>query len=107
MTDRQRGLDRRDFLRIGLVAGPASLVAACGWDGGAVLEPKLRAFSRVNDWVGEKVLHSSSRMAPEYPLHARTPDSNFPSYSITYNKTGTFPYPPDPAKWALHVGGLV
>ena len=27
-------LDRRDFLRLGLVAGPASLVAGCGWDGG-------------------------------------------------------------------------
>ena len=47
---------RRDFLRLGLAAGPASLVAACGWDGGAFLEPRLRAFSRLNDWVGEKIL---------------------------------------------------
>ena len=42
---------RRDFLRLGLAAGPASLVAACGWDGGAFLEPKLRAFGRLNDWA--------------------------------------------------------
>ena len=33
MTDRG-GVSRRDFLRLGLAAGPASLVAACGWDGG-------------------------------------------------------------------------
>ena len=107
MTDRPRGLDRRDFLRLGLVAGPASLVASCGWDGGAVLEPRLRAFGRVNDWVGEKLWHSSSRLAPEYPVQDRTAAANFPSYSITYNKTGSFPYPPDPEGWRLQVGGLV
>lgn len=107
MTERPRGLDRRDFFRLGLVAGPASLVAACGWDGGTVLGARLRAFGRVNDWVGEKVFHSSTRLAPQYPLDARTPERNFPSYSITYNETGSFPYPADSAKWALNVGGLV
>jgi DMSO/TMAO reductase YedYZ molybdopterin-dependent catalytic subunit len=107
MTDHQSGgLNRRDFVRLGLLAGPASLVAACGWDGGPVLEPKLRAFSRINDWVGEK-LSSSSRLAPQYPVGERTVENNFPSYSITYNRTGTFPYPPDSAKWKLNVGGLV
>ena len=107
MTDRMRGLNRRDFFRIGLVAGPASLMASCGWDGGTALEPKLRAVSRVNDWVGEKFLQSSSRLAPQYPVSSRTPEENFPAYSITYNQTGSLPYPPDPARWALQVGGMV
>jgi hypothetical protein len=48
MTDRKPGLSRRDFMRLGLVA-PASFAAACGWDGGSVLEPRLRAISRIND----------------------------------------------------------
>jgi DMSO/TMAO reductase YedYZ molybdopterin-dependent catalytic subunit len=107
MTDGPRRLDRRDFVRLGLVAGPASLIAACGWDGGPVLQPKLRAFSRVNDWVGEKILHSSSRLAQQYPVSARTAAADFPSYSITYNRTGSFPVLPDPRSWALQVGGLV
>ena len=89
MTDRP-GLTRRDFMRLGLVA-PASLVAACGWDGGPVLEPRLRAFSRLNDWVGEKILFSPSRLAPEYPIAQRTPVMAFPAYSITHNTTGQLP----------------
>lgn len=100
-------LTRRDLLRLGMVAGPAALVAACGWDGGPFLEPKLRAFSRINDWVGEKILLSSSRLAREYPVSERTPVEQFPSYSITYNQTGAFPLVRDPRKWSLDVGGLV
>ena len=103
MTDRP-GLTRRDFMRLGLVA-PASLAAACGWDGGPVLEPRLRALSRLNDWVGEKILFSPSRLAPEYPIARRTPVMAFPAYSITRNKSGHFPEPP--GEWALEVGGLV
>jgi len=106
MTDRP-GLTRRDWLRLGLVAGPTALVAACGWDGGPALEPKLRAFSRVNDWLGEKVLLSKSRPAPEYPVSARTVEQNFPAYSITYNDTGNFPSVPKSGLWALEIGGLV
>jgi DMSO/TMAO reductase YedYZ molybdopterin-dependent catalytic subunit len=106
MTERFR-LTRRDFLRLGAVTGPASIVAACGWDGGSALEPKLRAFSRINDWVSENVLQSSNRLAREYPVSARTRAENFPSYSITYNRTGSFPSPPSPKDWSLEVGGLV
>lgn len=98
----ERRLDRRDFLRLGLVAGPASLVAACGWDGGSAIEPKLRAFSRVNDWVGEKILLSSSRLAREYPVSERTRD--FPEYHVQR------PNPPsleDGTEWSLEVGGEV
>ena len=101
------GLTRRDFLRLGAVAGPAAVVAACGWDGGATLEPRLRAFSRINDWVGEKLIQSPTRLAMEYPVSARTEMENFPSYSITYNRTGVFPSPASLKDWALEVGGLV
>jgi DMSO/TMAO reductase YedYZ molybdopterin-dependent catalytic subunit len=100
-------LTRRDLFRLGLAAGPAALVAACGWDGGPLLEPRLRAFSRVNDWVGEKILLSRGRLAREYPVEARTAPLDFPSYSITYNRTRGFPALERPADWALEVGGLV
>jgi len=103
MADRP-GLSRRDFVRLGIVA-PASIVAACGWDGGSLIEPRLRAVSRLNDWVGEKILFSSSRLARQYPIAARTPERDFPAYSITYNRVGAYPEPPD--GWALEVGGLV
>jgi DMSO/TMAO reductase YedYZ molybdopterin-dependent catalytic subunit len=107
MTEQRRGLTRRDLMRLGVVAGPAALAAACGWDGGPVLEPKLRAFSRINDWVGEKILFSPSRLAEQYPVSARTPMEHFPAYSITYNETGSFPAVSDPGKWTLEVGGMV
>ena len=106
MTDRTGALSRRDFMRLGLVA-PVSLAAACGWDGGGLLEPRLRAISRINDWVGEKILLSPTRLAREYPVAARTPPGRFPPYSITANRTGRFPMPPDGREWALEVGGLV
>ena len=104
MTERAPGLSRRDFMRLGLIA-PAALVAACGWDGGPLIEPRLRSFSRLNDWVGEKILLSPKRLAPEYPVAARTAQAQFPAYSITRNRTGSFPAPPE--AWALEVGGLV
>jgi DMSO/TMAO reductase YedYZ molybdopterin-dependent catalytic subunit len=101
MTDLR--LSRRDLLRIGLAAGPASLAAGCGWDGGRHLAPKLAAFSRVNDWVGEKVFLSSARLAPQYPVSRRTPDRDFPAYSISH----PLPVLADPAAWAFEVRGLV
>lgn len=107
MTDRVPALTRRDFFRLGAVAGPASVVAACGWDGGPVLESRLKAFGRINDWVGEKVLFSPNRLAREYPVSSRTPMQNFPTYSITYNRTGSFPVPANLADWRLEIGGLV
>lgn len=100
-------IERREFLRLALAAGPASVVAACGWDGGPALEPGLRAFSRVNDWVGEHVLFSPSRLALVLPESARTPPRYFPAYSITYNRTRAFPDPGLATAWTLEVGGLV
>ncbi|MGH7497346.1 MAG: molybdopterin-dependent oxidoreductase [Gemmatimonadales bacterium] len=104
MTEPKPRLSRRDLLRLGLVAGPAALVAACGWDGGTTFEPRLRAFSRINDWVGEKILLSPNRLARVYPVTARTPARDFPSYSIARNDTGSFPTVPE--HWTLEVGGL-
>jgi DMSO/TMAO reductase YedYZ molybdopterin-dependent catalytic subunit len=103
MTD-DRGLSRRDFLRLGTIAAPAAL-AACGWDGGPLIAPRLRAWSRVNDWVGEHVLFSRTRLAREYPVEERTAERAFPMYSITKNRTRSFP--PVPEGWSLEVGGLV
>jgi DMSO/TMAO reductase YedYZ molybdopterin-dependent catalytic subunit len=97
----QAALSRRDLFRLGALAGSASLATACGWQGGP-LAPKLRAFSRVNDWVGER-LFSTTRMAPEYALAQRTPDRHFPAYA----RTQGYPRLADPAGWALEVGGLV
>lgn len=101
MTDSLRGLSRRDFFRLGLAAGPASLVAACGWDGGSLLRPKLEAISRLNDWVGEHVLHSNGRLAPEYPPSARS--ATMPAYYIS----PVTPTLGNDSEWALKVSGLV
>ena len=93
---------RRDLLRLGLVAGSAALVGACGWRGGPI-EPRLRGVSRFNDWVGE-LITSRGRLGREYPRRARTPERLFPAYS----QTRPFPQPPgDPEAWGLEVGGLV
>lgn len=100
MTDRH--LTRRDFMRAGLAAAPAALLAACGWDGGALLHPPLHGLSRLNDWVGERILLSPGRLAPEYPVSART-GAAFPAYFIS----DTTPLLADPSGWALEVGGMV
>ena len=96
-------LSRRDLFRLGLTAGGASLAAACGWDGGPHLGPKLHAVSLANDWVGEKLLLSSSRLAPVYPVSRRTPPGLFPAYSLSH----PLPVVADPAAWAFEVKGLV
>ncbi|MDP9121367.1 MAG: molybdopterin-dependent oxidoreductase [Acidobacteriota bacterium] len=100
MTDRR--LSRRDLFRLGLVAAPASLAAACGWDGGKILAPRLRAFSGLNDWVGEKLV-SPHRLAPQYPVALRTAAQNFPAYA----QSNPLPVPDEGEDWALEVAGLV
>ena len=94
-------IDRRAFLRLAAGAGPASLAAACGWDGGEGIRPRLLAVSRVNDWVGEKVLYSPTRLAPEYAAARRT--AQLPAYFISR----TMPVLANPAAWRLVVDGLV
>src|SRR5579863_1974066 len=99
----ERTWTRRDLLRLGSLAAPAALAASCGWDGGPDLAPKLRAFSRVNDWVSEKIFLSARHHAPVYPLSARTPANRFPVYALS----NPLPTVADPAAWQLEVGGLV
>jgi len=107
MTDEPRdGADvsRRTLLRLALLGGGGLALSACGWDGGP-LQPALRGMSRVNDWVGEKVLLSGSRLARQYPVSERTPENAFPQYSRTRPISSLAL--DDPAAWALEVGGLV
>jgi DMSO/TMAO reductase YedYZ molybdopterin-dependent catalytic subunit len=93
--------DRRGFLKLAAGAGTASLVAACGWDGGHLVRPRLLSISRVNDWVSEKVLYSPTRLARTYPPTARS--AGLPNYHIS-NST---PMLRDPGNWRFQVDGLV
>src|SRR5881409_2347944 len=94
-------VDRRAFLRLGLASGAASLVAACGWDGGNAIRPRLLDISRVNDWVGEKILFSPTRLARTYSPAERS--AMLPSYFIS----AMMPMLVNPSAWRLRVDGLV
>jgi DMSO/TMAO reductase YedYZ molybdopterin-dependent catalytic subunit len=101
MSDAGGRLSRRDLLRLAAAGGPAAL-AACGWDGGRLIQPKLLRVSRLNDWVGEHVLFDADRLAPTYGADERS--GRMPSYFIS---RGGPPVWEKPAEWALSVGGLV
>jgi len=93
--------DRRDFLRLAAAGGAASLVAACGWDGGNAVRPKLLSLSRLNDWVGEKILFSPTRLARTYSPAERS--RMLPSYFIS----DVMPVLRNPGAWRFKVDGLV
>lgn len=93
--------DRRGFLRIAAGAGSAALVAACAWDGGDLIRPRLLSISRLNDWVGEKILFSPTRLARTYDASLRS--ASLPNYHISDDT----PVLRDPASWRLRVDGLV
>jgi DMSO/TMAO reductase YedYZ molybdopterin-dependent catalytic subunit len=102
MTEhRTPGLDRRAFVRLGVAGGAASLVAACAWDGGNALRPRLLDISRLNDWVGEKMLFSPTRLARTYSPAERS--AALPSYFIS----NSLPTLEQPSAWRLRVDGLV
>jgi DMSO/TMAO reductase YedYZ molybdopterin-dependent catalytic subunit len=110
MTERQtprrqdakfQELDRRAFVRLGVASGAASLVAACGWDGGSLLRPALLDWSRVNDWVGEKIVFSPTHLARTYDAAQRS--AMLPSYFIS----DMMPMLSRPEAWRLRVDGLV
>lgn len=94
-------IDRRSFLRLSAGAGTASLAAACGWDGGNAVKPSLLSVSRLNDWVGEHLLFSPTRLARTYDPSRRS--SGLPAYFIS----NTVPMLQDPTAWRLTVQGLV
>jgi DMSO/TMAO reductase YedYZ molybdopterin-dependent catalytic subunit len=102
MTERHDRISRRDLLRMAAATAPAAL-AACGWDGGRLIQPKLLAISRLNDWVSEHVLFDGDRLAPTYDPAERS--GRMPSYFIT--RGGTPPTWTEQNEWALSVGGLV
>lgn len=95
-----RELTRRSFLGSGVAATLGLAATSCGWDGGDRLVPVLRNVSRVNDWIGERLL-SHDRRAPKYPHSARS--VSFPNYHIS----AMTPVLEDPSAWRLEVGGLV
>ena len=101
MTERRPGLSRRDLLRLAAATAPTAL-AACGWDGGGLLRPALLRFSRVNDWVGERLLFDPERLAPTYSPDRRS--GRLPSYFISRGGPPLWPASQD---WGLQVGGLV
>jgi DMSO/TMAO reductase YedYZ molybdopterin-dependent catalytic subunit len=94
-------LDRRGFLKLGVAAGAGALAAACGWDGGGAIRPLLLDWSRVNDWVGEKVLFSPTHLARTYSSAERS--AMLPSYFIS----ASTPMLQDPERWRLRVQGMV
>ena len=94
-------IDRRAFVKLGLAGGAGAVVAACGWDGGNAIRPGLLDISRVNDWVGEKILFSRTRLARTYSPAERS--AMLPSYFIS----AMMPMLVNPSAWRLRVDGLV
>ena len=92
--------DRRSFLKTAAISA-ASLLAGCGWDGGTSVKPALLSISRLNDWVGEHLLYSPTRIAKSYDPSRRS--AGLPAYFIS----DTVPMLQDPTAWRLSVGGLV
>jgi DMSO/TMAO reductase YedYZ molybdopterin-dependent catalytic subunit len=100
MTERH-DVDRRAFIRSSEAGGVASLAGACGWDGGSLLRPALLDWSRVNDWVGEKIVFSPTHLARTYDAAQRS--AMLPSYFIS----DMMPMLSRPDAWRLRVDGLV
>ncbi len=96
-----RVTDRRGFLKLAAGASTAALTAACGWDGGDALRPRLLDISRVNDWIGEHLVFSPTRLARTYRPAERS--AMLPSYFIS----AMTPMLQDPNAWRLRVDGLV
>src|SRR3989454_3902492 len=94
-------VDRRAFLKLGVAGGAGALVAACGGGGGNAIRPNLLAVSRLNDWVGEKILFFPTRLARAYSPAERS--RSLPSYFIS----ATTPMLKDPRLWRPRGCGLV
>ncbi|HEY3934210.1 MAG TPA: molybdopterin-dependent oxidoreductase [Gemmatimonadales bacterium] len=99
MSERERGIARRAFLRTVAPAIPAALAAACGWDGGRRLQPVFNRVISFNNRLGEglqSVVHG--RADP-----AQLARGQMPAYFVADH----MPRLTDPAAWRLDVGGLV
>jgi DMSO/TMAO reductase YedYZ molybdopterin-dependent catalytic subunit len=88
-------LSRRRFL---LGAAAASVLAACDR-----AHPVAGFLTIMKDWNEkfEGFVFSPSRLAPELPASATTPEEAFPKYFISDD------LPTVPDNWSLKVGGLV
>ena len=80
-----------------LSIGSALTLAGCN---GGITAGFLKGMEKWNEWFQE-LLFSSSRLAPEQPVSATTPEMDFPVYFIS----DMMPMPP--VGWTLKVGGLV
>jgi DMSO/TMAO reductase YedYZ molybdopterin-dependent catalytic subunit len=90
----------RIITRRKLLAGLASASLLVGCDAGHPVAGFLKTMLRFNERF-EGLLFSPSRLAPEAPESALTPERAFPSYFIADD----MPFPP--AGWSLKVGGMV
>lgn len=95
MTDR---FDRRAFLRRAAPILPAAL-AACGWDGGAKLQPVFDRVIALNNRLGEGLLDLRGATAPPHQVIR----GKMPAYFIS----DRLPTLADASAWRLEVGGLV
>ncbi|MEJ2187016.1 MAG: molybdopterin-dependent oxidoreductase [Gemmatimonadota bacterium] len=91
---------RKSSRRAFLAGSLGSLLAACGWDGGPLIRPRLQGFSHFNDWLSQG-LFSPGRLARTYDLSERS--RSFPAYHIS-RMTPTLA---EPGSWRLEVGGMV
>ena len=107
MADRTPGLEPPRFHAAGPGGARPRWRPPAAGTAAPLLEPRLRAISRLNDWVGEKILLSPTRLAPR--VSGRRAHRRRHSFRRTPSRaTG-------PARsrhragrdWALEVGGLV
>jgi DMSO/TMAO reductase YedYZ molybdopterin-dependent catalytic subunit len=82
-----------------LILGIAATTALAGCDSRAA-SMFLSGMGRWNERV-DRLLFSTTTLAPEAPVADVTPDADFPSYFIS----DTMPFAP--TDWSLKVGGLV
>ncbi|HKV55666.1 MAG TPA: molybdopterin-dependent oxidoreductase, partial [Candidatus Binataceae bacterium] len=87
-------ISRRRFI---IGAAAASLITGCD---SHPLGHFLSAMQRWNE-KADGVIFSPSRLAPELPSEAATPEAAFPAYFVS----DSMPFPP--ANWTLKIGGLV
>ena len=89
-----KAISRREFIAS---ATAASLIAGCE------SRPAVRFLGVMQRWneKAERTMFSPTRLAPELPASATTPEDAFPAYFISDSM------PEAPPGWKLKVGGLV
>jgi len=90
---------RKHISRRRFIAGIAAASLITGCDG----HPAVQFLSAMRRWneKAEDIIFSPTRLAPELPASATTPEDAFPAYFISDSM------PLAPPDWTLKVGGLV